>query len=90
MEYIDGRLDQFLGKNRIRHEYSPPYEHESNIIADKFNRKIDNCQKLKADKPGRPLMTRPCYGHSLFNIIIYFIPFEYFYVFLDDSLCIFR
>lgn len=39
-EYIDGRVEQFLAQHGIDHEYSPSHEHESNGVAERFNRTI--------------------------------------------------
>ncbi|KAI0993892.1 hypothetical protein K3495_g14292 [Podosphaera aphanis] len=39
-EYIDGRVEQFLAEYGIDHEYSPSREHESNGVAERFNRTI--------------------------------------------------
>ncbi|KAI0992030.1 hypothetical protein K3495_g16156, partial [Podosphaera aphanis] len=39
-EYIDRRVEQFFGNHGIDHEFSPPYEHESNGVAERFNRTI--------------------------------------------------
>ena len=39
-EYIDNRVTQFLIENGVEHEFSPPYEHDSNGIAERFNRTI--------------------------------------------------
>ncbi|KAI0991999.1 hypothetical protein K3495_g16187, partial [Podosphaera aphanis] len=39
-EYIDARVQKYFTDNGIHHEKSPPYEHESNGTAERFNRTI--------------------------------------------------
>ena len=39
-EYVDNRVERFLADYGISHETSPSYEHESNSVAERFNRTI--------------------------------------------------
>ena len=39
-EYVNKELKEFFESERIIHEISPPYSHESNGIAERFNRTI--------------------------------------------------